>query len=39
MHPEDVMKPDVFSEILLLGGAGLILASMLLIVVTAITRA
>jgi len=39
MHPEDVMKPDLFSEILLLGGAGLIIASMLLIVVTAITRA
>ncbi len=39
MHPEDVMKPDWFSELLLVGSAGAILASILLIVVTAIARA
>jgi hypothetical protein len=39
MHPEDVMKPDLFSEIVLLGSGGLIFAFMLLIVVTALTRA
>jgi hypothetical protein len=37
MHREDLMKPDLLSEILLLGG-GLIFASLLFIVVTAITR-
>jgi len=39
MHPEDVMKPDLFSEIVLLGSGGLIFISLLLIVVTALTRA
>jgi hypothetical protein len=39
MHPEDVMKPDLFSEILLLGTGALIFVSLLLIVVTALTRA
>jgi hypothetical protein len=39
MHPEDVMKPDLFSEIVLLGSGGLIFASLLLIVVTAFARA
>jgi hypothetical protein len=38
MHPEDVMKPDLFSEIVLLGSGGLIFISLLLIVVTALTR-
>jgi hypothetical protein len=37
MHPEDLMNPDLFSEILLLGG-GLIFVSLLFVVVTAITR-
>jgi len=39
MHPEDLMKPDLFSEIVLLGSGGLMLISLLLIVVTALTRA
>ena len=39
MHPEDVMKADLLSEIILLGSGGLILVSLLLIVVTALTRA
>jgi hypothetical protein len=39
MHPEDLMKPDLFSGIVLLGGGGLIFVSLLLIVVTALTRA
>lgn len=37
MQREDLMKPDLFSEILLVGG-GLIFVSLLFIVVTAITR-
>jgi hypothetical protein len=39
MHPEDVMKPDLFSEIVLLGSGGLIFVLLLLVVVTALTRA
>jgi hypothetical protein len=39
MHPEDVMKPDLFSGIVLLASGGLIFISLLLIVVTALTRA
>jgi hypothetical protein len=39
MHPEDVMKADLLSEIILLGSGGLILVSLLLIVVTAFTQA
>jgi hypothetical protein len=38
MHPEDLMKPDLFSEILLLGSGGVIFAALLLVVVTALTR-
>lgn len=38
MHPEDLMKPDLLSEILLLGG-GVIFAALLLMVVLALTRA
>ena len=38
MHREDLMKPDLFSEIVLLGG-GLLFASLLLLVVIALTRA
>jgi hypothetical protein len=37
MQREDLMKPDLLSEILLLGG-GLIFVSLLFIVLTAITR-
>jgi hypothetical protein len=37
MHPEDLMKPDLFSEIVLLG-SGLLFVSILLIVLTALTR-
>jgi hypothetical protein len=39
MHPEDLMKPDLFSEIVLLGSGGLMFISLLRIVVTALTRA
>ena len=38
MHPEDLMKPDLFSAILLIGSGGLLFASLLLIVVIALTR-
>jgi hypothetical protein len=39
MHPEDLMKPDLFSEIVLMGSGGLLFASLLLIMVIALTRA
>ena len=39
MHPEDLMEPDLLSEIVLLGSGGLIFVSVVLIVVTALTRA
>ncbi len=39
MRPRDLMKPDLFSEIVLLGSAGLIFVSLLLVVVAALTRA
>ena len=39
MHPEDLMKSDLFSEIVLLGSGGLIFISLLLIVVAVLTRA
>lgn len=38
MHPEDLMKPDLFSEILLLGSGGFIFVALVLVVVTAFTR-
>jgi hypothetical protein len=38
MHPEDLLKPDLFSGILLIGSGGLLFASLLLIVVIALTR-
>jgi hypothetical protein len=38
MHPEDLMKSDLLSEIVLLGSGELIFVSLLLIVVTALTR-
>ena len=38
VHPEDLMKPDLFSEILVLGSGGLIFVSLFLIVVTAFTQ-
>ena len=38
MHPEDLLKPDLLSEILLLGG-GVIFAALLLVVVLALSRA
>lgn len=37
MHPDDLMKPDLFSEILLTGSGGLLLASLLLIIAIALT--
>jgi hypothetical protein len=39
MHPEDLMKPDLFSGIVLLSSGGLIFVSVVLIVMTALTRA
>ena len=39
MHPEELMKPDLVSEIVLLGSGALIFVSLFLIVVTALTRA
>jgi hypothetical protein len=39
MHPEELMKPDLFSEIVLLGSGGLIFVSLLLIVSAALMRA
>ena len=39
MHLEDLMKPDLFSEILLLGSGGVVFAALLLVVVTALSRA
>jgi hypothetical protein len=38
MHPEDLMKPDLFSRSLLLGSGIVILVALLLIVVAAFTR-
>jgi len=38
MHPEDLMKPDLFSGILLIGSGGLLFASLLLLVVIALTQ-
>lgn len=37
MHPEDLMKADLFSEIVLLATGGLIFVALLVIVVTALT--
>jgi hypothetical protein len=39
MHPEDLMKADLFSEIVLLGSGGLIFVSLLLIAAAALLRA
>jgi hypothetical protein len=39
MHPEELMKPDLFSEVVLLGSGGLIFVSLLLIVAAALTQA
>jgi hypothetical protein len=38
MHPEDLMKPDLFSEMELLGSGGMLFATLLLIVVIEFTR-
>jgi hypothetical protein len=38
MHPEDLMNPDVFSEILLLVSGSMILVTLLLILVAALTQ-
>jgi hypothetical protein len=39
MHPEDLMKSDLLSDILLLGFGVLMLTSLLLFVATALARA
>jgi hypothetical protein len=38
MHPEELMKPDLLSEIVLLTFGTLILASLLLLVTTSLAR-
>jgi hypothetical protein len=38
MHSEDLMKPDLFSEILLLGSGGVVLVALVMVVLTALTR-
>jgi hypothetical protein len=38
MHSEDLMKPDLFSEILLLGSGGVVLVALVMLVLTALTR-
>jgi hypothetical protein len=38
MHPEDLMKPDLLSEIVLLGSGELIFVSLLLVIVTVLMR-
>jgi hypothetical protein len=38
MHRADLLKPDLLSEILLLGTGALILVSVLLVTVTALAR-
>lgn len=39
MHRDDLMKPDLLSEILLLGSGVLIFGPLILILVVALTRA
>jgi hypothetical protein len=39
MHHEDLMRPDLLSEVILLTVGALILVSLALVVVTAIVRA
>ena len=39
MHPDDLMKPDLLSEILLLGSGLIIFVPLLLILVVALTKA
>jgi hypothetical protein len=38
MHPEDLMKPDLFSEIVLMGSGGMLFAFLMLIVGIAFIR-
>ena len=38
MHSEDLMKPDLLSEMVLLGSGSLLFVSLLLIIATALTR-
>jgi hypothetical protein len=39
MHQEDLLKPDLLSDIVLLGTGGLLLVALLLIVEIVLTRA
>ncbi len=39
MHPEDVMKPDLLSEIVLLGSGGMLFVALLLVIVASFARA
>ena len=39
MHHQDLMRPDLLSEIVLVGFAALLLASLVVCVVTALARA
>jgi len=38
MHPEDVLKPDLFSQMVLTGSGGLLFVTLLLIVAIALMR-
>jgi len=37
-HPDDLMKPDLFSEILLIGSGLILFVPLLLILVTALSQ-
>jgi hypothetical protein len=37
-HPDDLMKPDLFSELLLVGSGLILFVPLLLILVTALTQ-
>jgi hypothetical protein len=39
MHPEELMKPDLLNEVVLLGSGSLIVVSLLLMVAAALMRA
>jgi hypothetical protein len=39
MHPEDLMKPDLLSDIVLLGSGAVVFVALLLVVVTILGRA
>jgi len=38
MHPEDLLKPDLFSQMVLTGSGGLLFVTLLLIIAIALMR-